>query len=70
MPWTECHVMDERRRHHSTAATFLSRPTDPNALWCVDYKGEFRGARVSLPRCDHRGHRLWPDLFQGTESES
>ena len=29
-----------RRRHHATG-TGLSRPTDPNALWCADYKGEF-----------------------------
>jgi putative transposase len=34
-------VKRRRRRPHSTAATFLSRPTDPNALWCADYKGEF-----------------------------
>ena len=34
-------VKRRRRRHHSPAATFLSRPTDPNALWCADYKGEF-----------------------------
>jgi len=34
-------VKRRRRRHHSSAVTFLSRPTDPNALWCADYKGEF-----------------------------
>jgi putative transposase len=34
-------VRRRRRRSHSAAATFLSRPTDPNALWCADYKGEF-----------------------------
>jgi putative transposase len=34
-------VKRRRRRAHSTAATFLSRPTEPNALWCADYKGEF-----------------------------
>jgi putative transposase len=34
-------VKRRRRRHHRAAATFLSRPTDPNALWCADYKGEF-----------------------------
>lgn len=34
-------VKRRRRRHPSAAATFLSRPTDPNALWCADYKGEF-----------------------------
>jgi len=37
-----CLVKRRWRRHHSSAATFLSRPTDPNALWCADYKGEFR----------------------------
>ena len=31
-----------RRRPHAAAATFLSQPTEPNALWCADYKGEFR----------------------------
>jgi putative transposase len=35
-------VKRRRRRHPSRAATVLSRPTDPNALWCADYKGEFR----------------------------
>ena len=35
-------VKRRRRRHHATAATFLSQPTEPNALWCADYKGEFR----------------------------
>jgi putative transposase len=34
-------VKRRRRRHHATAATFLSQPTEPNALWCADYKGEF-----------------------------
>ena len=35
-------VKRRRRRHHRAAATFLSQPTEPNALWCADYKGEFR----------------------------
>jgi putative transposase len=35
-------VKRRRRRHHAAAATFLSQPTEPNALWCADYKGEFR----------------------------
>jgi len=35
-------VKRRRRRHHAAAATFLSQPTEPNALWCSDYKGEFR----------------------------
>jgi putative transposase len=30
----------KRRRHHATG-TVVSRPTEPNALWCADYKGEF-----------------------------
>jgi putative transposase len=34
-------VRRRRRRRHGTTGTELSRPTDPNALWCADYKGEF-----------------------------
>jgi putative transposase len=35
-------VKRRRRRRGGTAATTpLRRPTDPNALWCADYKGEF-----------------------------
>jgi len=34
-------VHHRRRRRLSPAATTLSRPTAPNALWCADYKGEF-----------------------------
>src|ERR1700722_341774 len=34
-------VKRRRRRRHATAGTALSRPTDPNALWCADYNGEF-----------------------------
>jgi putative transposase len=30
-----------RRRGHAPEATALTRPTEPNALWCADYKGEF-----------------------------
>src|SRR5882757_2905269 len=30
-----------RRRPASAAGTGLSQPTEPNALWCADYKGEF-----------------------------
>ena len=26
---------------HAPPGTALSRPTEPNALWCADYKGEF-----------------------------
>jgi putative transposase len=36
-------VQRRRRRGHPTpAGTALSRPTEPNALWCADYKGEFQ----------------------------
>jgi putative transposase len=34
-------VKRRRRRQRTAAGTQLSRPTEPNALWCADYKGEF-----------------------------
>ncbi len=34
-------VKRRRRRGGHATATALSRPTDPNVLWCADYKGEF-----------------------------
>jgi len=34
-------VHRRRRRRHAATGTELSRPTDPNVLWCADYKGEF-----------------------------
>ena len=34
-------VKRRRRRRPRATGTELSRPTDPNALWCADYKGEF-----------------------------
>src|SRR5918994_1698770 len=34
-------VKRRRRRRHTATGTGLSRPTEPNALWCADYKGEF-----------------------------
>jgi putative transposase len=34
-------VHRRRRRRPAAAGTALSRPTEPNALWCADYKGEF-----------------------------
>jgi putative transposase len=30
-----------RRGHPAPAGTVLSRPAEPNALWCADFKGEF-----------------------------
>src|SRR5262252_7193577 len=34
-------VKRRRRRRPGATSTALSRPTEPNALWCADYKGEF-----------------------------
>jgi putative transposase len=34
-------VHHRRRRRPRATGTALSRPTQPNALWCADYKGEF-----------------------------
>ena len=34
-------VKRRRRRQHTALPSELSRPTEPNALWCGDYKGEF-----------------------------
>jgi putative transposase len=34
-------VRRRRRRRHVATGTELSRPTEPNVLWCADYKGEF-----------------------------
>ena len=36
------HLVQHRRRRRRTAQpTTLSQPTEANALWCADYKGEF-----------------------------
>jgi putative transposase len=34
-------VQRRGRRRHKAQGTLLSRPRQPNALWCADYKGEF-----------------------------
>jgi transposase len=34
-------VQRRRRRRHTIGGTALSKPTEPNVLWCADYKGEF-----------------------------
>jgi putative transposase len=34
-------VHHRRRRRRVPLGTELSQPTEPNALWCADYKGEF-----------------------------
>lgn len=35
-------VQRRRRRRHRAEGTALSNATQPNGLWCADYKGEFR----------------------------
>ena len=37
-------LVKKRRRHNpfKATATYLSSPQQPNDLWCVDFKGEFR----------------------------
>jgi len=44
-------VHRRRRRRGAAARTALSRPDEPNALWCADYKGEFmlRNRRYCYP---------------------
>src|SRR5262245_18865926 len=34
-------VTHRKRRRYRAVGTTLSRPTQPNDLWCADYKGEF-----------------------------
>lgn len=34
-------VNGKRKRRYKAKGTDLSRPKDPNELWCADYKGEF-----------------------------
>jgi putative transposase len=34
-------VKRRRQQRHRAPPTGLSQPTEPNALWCADYKGEF-----------------------------
>ena len=34
-------VKRRKRRRHKATGTGLSRPRQPNDLWCADYKGEF-----------------------------
>jgi putative transposase len=34
-------VKRRQRRRHTRGGTGLSKPTEPNVLWCADYKGEF-----------------------------
>jgi putative transposase len=49
-------VHRRRRRRPRAAGTELSRPLEPNALWCADYKGEFMLAnrRYCCPLTNHR----------------
>jgi putative transposase len=34
-------VKRQTRRRNRAEGTTLSRPVQPNELWCADYKGEF-----------------------------
>ena len=51
-------VKRQKRRRHKATGTDLSQPTEVNALWCADFKGEFRlGNRqycYPLTITDHR----------------
>jgi putative transposase len=49
-------VKRRRRRRDKATGTALSWPSQPNALWCADYKGEFMLANRQslLPADDHR----------------
>ena len=49
-------VHRRRRRRYVATGTGLSGPTEPNVLWCADYKGEFMLAdrRVLLSVDNHR----------------
>lgn len=55
-------VKRQKRRRHKATGTDLSQPTEVNALWCADFKGEFRlGNRqycYPLTITDHRSHFL------------
>src|SRR3977135_2746102 len=44
-------VHRRRRRRHRATGTELSRPAEPNALWCADYKGEVMlgKRRIAIP---------------------
>jgi len=62
-------VKRRTRRRNRAEGTTLSRPAQPNELWCGDYKGEFMLARLSrpcrldfLPRLDCNAHHrgFWP----------
>jgi putative transposase len=35
-------VQHRRRRRHRATGTTLTSVSEPNALWCADYKGEFK----------------------------
>ena len=62
------HLVRHRgRRRRRAAGTALSRPTQPNALWCADYKGEFLlgNRRVLLSADDHRLRQSLPPDVRG-----
>ena len=41
-------VKRRTRRRNKAAGTMLSRPAQPNELWCADYKGEFTRPRRKI----------------------
>ena len=71
-PSTPCSIAmawSRRRRRAARALTGtpLSRPAQPNRLWCADYKGEFmlRQSPLLLPADDHRLRQSLSDRVRG-----
>ena len=69
-------VERRRRRRYQAHGTPLSRPVQPNELWCADFKGEFKlgngfqpGAHQLGPRLDGHGresHNRSSGIFEGS----
>jgi len=36
-----CHRRTRRAHPHATPSTTLTQPTEPNTVWCIDFKGQF-----------------------------
>jgi len=55
-----------RRAHYFAEGIQLSKPTQPNELWCADYKGEFMLAdrRYCYPADDHRLRQSLPVVLR------
>ena len=41
MNWSKRSCCCRKRRRYKAKGTALSKPDQPNELWCADYKGEF-----------------------------